>query len=393
MLSPNEGCNETGLTQQSAGPVREPGQAIEFHYQFKGSEFGHWKIRGGKDTFAFRHPSLGQMDVQKLLESDAHHHKVGPISVGRLIAFVGGTDASYVDNSDWQVIFGLVLSVTAKGTKRKDELPSERIYRQCHPKEVEVVFLSSTAVEFFAKNQLQRLHDLYLVSNKGLVVIDAIIQNDTNPLPTRFLLKDLWIFGNTKPTCEITAVAQTHPCRYHLGLGIYNVETAVEGIEGDKRSHLNTTPGRHAVNTSKLHSQKKKLKTKTTNHTCNSRLNPDWHATFFLSHDCNGDSGHATVSKFKNTIPSFHGVSAAMDLSLRGGWCREENIATPVNENHTSKISIDHSPRRWSPRQGFGTTPRPSTRWGAGPCTVPMDQPGEQSSGWYEARPQESEPL
>ena len=238
ILSPNEGCNETGLTQQSAGPVREPGQAIEFHYQFKGSEFGHWKIRGGKDTFAFRHPSLGQIDVQKLLESDAHHHKVGPISVGRLIAFVGGADAGYVDNSDWQVIFGLVLSVTAKSTKRKDELPSERIYRQCHPKEIEVAFLSSAAVEFFAQDQLQRLQDLYLVSNKGLVVVDATIQNDANPLPSRFLLKDLWMFGSTKPTSEITAVAQTHPCRYHLGLRIYNVETAVEGIEEDRRSHL-----------------------------------------------------------------------------------------------------------------------------------------------------------
>ena len=130
------------------------------------------------------------------------------------------------------------LRARTKGTKRKDELPSERIYRQCHPKEIEVAFLSSTAVEFFAQDQLQRLHDLYLVSNKGLVVVDATIQNDTNPLPTRFLLKDLWMFGSTKPTSEITAVAQTHPCRYHLGLGIYNVETAVEGMEGDRRSHL-----------------------------------------------------------------------------------------------------------------------------------------------------------
>ena len=41
-----------------------------------------------------------------------------------------------------------------------------------------------------------------------------------------------------KPTRELTAVAQTSPCRYHLGLGIYNVQTAVEGMEGNKRSHF-----------------------------------------------------------------------------------------------------------------------------------------------------------
>ena len=46
------------------------------------------------------------------------------------------------------------------------------------------------------------------------------------------------MFGCTKPTREVTAVAQTPPCRYHLGLGIYNVQVAVEGMEGNKRSHF-----------------------------------------------------------------------------------------------------------------------------------------------------------
>ena len=46
------------------------------------------------------------------------------------------------------------------------------------------------------------------------------------------------MFGCTKPTREVTAVAQTPPCRYHLGLGIYNVQTAVEGMDGNKRSHF-----------------------------------------------------------------------------------------------------------------------------------------------------------
>jgi len=50
MLSPNEGYNETGLTMQSAGPVREPWQPVELEFQFKGSEFGHWKVKGGRDA-------------------------------------------------------------------------------------------------------------------------------------------------------------------------------------------------------------------------------------------------------------------------------------------------------------------------------------------------------
>ena len=178
------------------------------------------------------------MDVLRLLESDTHHHKINPIGIGRLIALVGGVDATVVDSPDWQVLFGLVLSITAKSTKKKDELPSERIYRQCHPKFIEVAFLSTTAVGFFAEEQLQALQHRYHASGKGLVVVDATIYNDTDPLPSRFLLQDIWMFGSTKPTSEITAVAQTPPSRYHLGLGIFNVQTAVEGMEGGKKSHL-----------------------------------------------------------------------------------------------------------------------------------------------------------
>ena len=70
--------NETGLTMQSAGPIRQPWQPITFEFLFKDSEFGHWKVKGGQDAFAFRHPSLGKTEVFSLLASDAHHHKVSP---------------------------------------------------------------------------------------------------------------------------------------------------------------------------------------------------------------------------------------------------------------------------------------------------------------------------
>ena len=119
MLSPNEGYNETGLTMQSAGPIREPWQPIEFEFLFKGSEFGHWRVKGGQDAFAFRHPSLGQTDVYHLLASEAHHHKVSPIGTGRLVAMVGAIDAPASDIRNLQILFGLVLAITPRSSKKK----------------------------------------------------------------------------------------------------------------------------------------------------------------------------------------------------------------------------------------------------------------------------------
>ena len=240
MLNPNEGWNETGLTMQSAGPVREPWQPVDvdFEFQFKGSEFGHWKVRGGRDAFAFRHPSLGQTDVYHLLESQAHHHKISPVGTGRLIAMVGLANAAAKEARNLQILFGLVITITPRTTKNKNELPATRIHRQCNPKAIEVAFLSVPAIEFFAQDQLQALQEWYLTLGQGLEPIDATVKDDRGPLPSTFLLHDVWMFGCTKPTSEVTAVAQTPLCRYQLGLGIYNVQAAVEGMEGDKRSHL-----------------------------------------------------------------------------------------------------------------------------------------------------------
>ena len=234
MLSPNE----TGLTMQSAGPVRELWQPVELEFQFKGSEFGHWKVKGGRDAFAFRHPSLGATDVYLLLESQAHHHKISPVGTGRLIAMVGVVDAAAKDAGTLQILFGLVLAITPRTTKNRNELPATRIHRQCNPKAVEVAFLSVPAIEFFAEEQYQALQDWYSALGKGLEPIDATVKTDSGPLPATFLLHDLWMFGCTKPTSEVTAVAQTPLCRYQLGLGIYNVHAAVEGMDGGKRSHL-----------------------------------------------------------------------------------------------------------------------------------------------------------
>ena len=238
MLSPNEGYNETGLTMQSAGPIRQPSQPIALEFLFKGSEFGHWKVKGGQDAFAFRHPSLGKTEVFSLLASDAHHHKVSPIGMGRLIAMVGTADALAYDGDDLQILFGLVLPITPRAAKKKDELAASRIYRQCNPKFIEVAFLSGPAIEFFAKDQLEALQDWYSASGQHLDPVDATVQGQNNPVPQTFFLDTMWMFGCTKPTRELTAVAQTPPCRYHLGLGIYNVQVAVEGMEGNKRSHF-----------------------------------------------------------------------------------------------------------------------------------------------------------
>ena len=238
MLSPNEGYNETGLTMQSAGPIRQPWQPITFEFLFKGSEFGHWKVKGGQDAFAFRHPSLGKTEVFSFLASDAHHHKVSPIGTGRLVAMVGTAEAPADDGGDLQILFGLVLAITPRTSKSKDELPASRIHRQCNPRFIEVAFLSGPAIEFFAKEQLVALQDWYVASGQRLDPIDATVQGQKSPVPGTFFLHTMWMFGCTKPTREVTAVAQTPPCRYHLGLGIYNVQTAVEGMDGNKRSHF-----------------------------------------------------------------------------------------------------------------------------------------------------------
>ena len=238
MLSPNEGYNETGLTMQSAGPIRQPWQPIAFEFLFKGSEFGHWKVKGGQDAFAFRHPSLGKTEVFSLLASDAHHHKVSPIGTGRLVAMVGTADAPADDGRDLQILFGLVLAITPRTSKSKDELPASRIHRQCNPSFIEVAFLSGPAIEFFAQEQFVALQDWYAASGQRLDPIDATVQGQKGPVPGTFFLHTMWMFGCTKPTREVTAVAQTPPCRYHLGLGIYNVQTAVEGMDGNKRSHF-----------------------------------------------------------------------------------------------------------------------------------------------------------
>ena len=68
--------------------------------------------------------------------------------------------------------------------------------------------------------------------------MDSAVHNDIAPLPTTFLLKDMWMFGITKSTSELTAVTRTPLCRYQLGLGIYNVQAAVNGMDGGKRSYL-----------------------------------------------------------------------------------------------------------------------------------------------------------
>ena len=44
---PNEGYNETGLTMQRAGPIRQPWRPVTFEFLFQRREFGHWKVKGG----------------------------------------------------------------------------------------------------------------------------------------------------------------------------------------------------------------------------------------------------------------------------------------------------------------------------------------------------------
>ena len=140
---------------------------------------------------------------------------------------VGVTNAADATGGTLYVLFGLVLGITPRTSKNKNELPAARIYRQCNPKAIEVAFLTVPAIEFFADDQFQVLQDRYLARGQGLAPMVP-----TNAVLTNFLLKDMWMFGITKSTSELTAVAQTPECRYHLGLGINNVQVAVNGMDG-----------------------------------------------------------------------------------------------------------------------------------------------------------------
>jgi len=132
-----------------------------------------------------------------------------PWCTGRLIAMVGITDQANQGTKALQVLFGLVLTITPRTTKNKNELPAARIHRQCNPKAIEVAFLSVPAIEFFADEQLQVPQEWYLEQGQGLEAFDAAVRDDKGPLPATFLLHDIWILGCTKPTSEVAAVAQT----------------------------------------------------------------------------------------------------------------------------------------------------------------------------------------
>jgi hypothetical protein len=83
--------------------------------------------------------------VRQLLDSEAHHHKISPIGTSRLIAMVGVAHADDQARGMLQVLFGLVLTITPRTSKNKNELPAARIHRQDLPKAIDVAFLTIPA--------------------------------------------------------------------------------------------------------------------------------------------------------------------------------------------------------------------------------------------------------
>ena len=56
------------------------------------------------------------------------------------------------------VLFGLVLGITPRTSKNKNEPPAARVYRQCNPKAIEVFFFRPTPLRFRQVVQHVRLH-------------------------------------------------------------------------------------------------------------------------------------------------------------------------------------------------------------------------------------------
>ena len=79
---------------------------------------------------------------------------------------VGVVDTADKDARNLQILFELVLTITPRTTKNKNELPAARIHRQCNPRAIEVAFLSAPAIDFLAQDQLQALQDWYLAGQR-----------------------------------------------------------------------------------------------------------------------------------------------------------------------------------------------------------------------------------
>ena len=110
-------------------------------------------------------------------------------------------DAAAKDARNLQILFGLVLAITPRTVKNKNELPAARIHRQCNPKAIEVAFLSVPAIDFFAQDQLQALQDWYLALGQGLESIDATVKDRTieAPCPLRFSYTTSGCLGAPSP--------------------------------------------------------------------------------------------------------------------------------------------------------------------------------------------------
>ena len=125
---------------------------------------------------------------------------------------VGLDNAAAKETRNLQILFGLVIAITPRTTKNKSELPATRIHRQCNPTAIEVAFLSVSDAILRAR-PTPSTAGTEPASGQGLQPEDATVKDDKSPLPSTFLLHNVWMFGRTKPTSEVTAVAQTLLCR------------------------------------------------------------------------------------------------------------------------------------------------------------------------------------
>jgi len=97
----------------------------------------------------------------------------------------------------------LVLAITSRSSKNKDELPATRIGSAT--RFIEVAFLSGLAIDFFAHKQFLDLQDWYLASGQNLEPIDAAVQGNIEPLPGTST--------NTLATfVQAVATPGTYPC-------------------------------------------------------------------------------------------------------------------------------------------------------------------------------------
>ena len=187
----------TGLTMQSAVQSGKNGNPFKCHTYIKEASSVTGKSQGGKMPLPSDIPALPRQTyancrtVKRTTTKSAHWDR-------KTYRTGWGVQCR---KCNCKHAFCHVWPSFRNHTADKQKFPAARIHRQCNPKAIEVAFLTEPATEFFAEEQLLSLART-LPSARTRTRSHCPHWCSTYNLP----LRDMWMFGITKSTSELTAV-------------------------------------------------------------------------------------------------------------------------------------------------------------------------------------------